>query len=61
MRPDFAAAGRSQGHGPRPAESLIGGTGRLALRTTRRGTTATLSVPLPATAGTTPVTPPAAR
>lgn len=43
-------AGRDEGLGLRLAASLIGGIGRLRLRTSGRGTTATLSVPRPAPA-----------
>lgn len=48
--------GRTAGHGLRLAESLIAGpgagAGRIRLRGTHRGTTATLSVPLPTAPGT---------
>ncbi|WP_327726161.1 hypothetical protein [Streptomyces europaeiscabiei] len=46
-----AAPRRPEGHGLRLAESLIAGvgtTGRIAVHSTARGTTATLSMPLPA-------------
>ncbi|MDX3666540.1 ATP-binding protein [Streptomyces europaeiscabiei] len=45
------AARRPEGHGLRLAESLfadVGTTGRIAVHSTPRGTTATLFVPLPA-------------
>ncbi|WP_338898434.1 ATP-binding protein [Streptomyces sp. TG1A-60] len=56
-------AARAEGPGLRLAASLIGGTGRLRLRNTRRGTTATLTVPLPdtATAASPRATTPTAR
>jgi anti-sigma regulatory factor (Ser/Thr protein kinase) len=55
-RPD-PAPGRPEGHGPRLAASLIAGLGtpgRIGIHRTPRGTTVTLSVPLPAPGSTPP-------
>lgn len=58
-------AGRSTGHGPRLAEALItapgAGGGRVRMHGTARGTSTTLSVPLPASATAPPATAPPLR
>ncbi|MFF5359753.1 ATP-binding protein [Streptomyces scabiei] len=57
--------GRSVGRGPRLAEALItapgAGGGRFRVHGTARGTSTTLSVPLPASATAPPATAPPAR